>query len=146
MVRAYLDDPEVALRPDAPELEVRLNTWGYGPDGGPVDVEATVQALEFVRRGLGRRLSDQPRRGTFYAWYDGQAGQLRCSLTSASPDRLPFGGTYRVTSDAAEIVALAAADPSPGLVTFDDVIRSDSSTDDGAVQQAPFPIWAVVVR
>jgi hypothetical protein len=56
--------------------------------------------------------------GTFYARYDEQAGQLRCSLTSASPDRLPFRAPYRSTFDAAEVVALAAADPSPGLLRW----------------------------
>lgn len=146
MVRSYLDDPEVALRPEDPVQESRLNTWGYSLGGGPVDVEAIVTALDFVRRGLRRRLADQPHPGTFYAWYDEQAGQLRCSLTSAAPSRLPFDGTYRVTADAAEIVSRAAADPHPGRVTFDDLTPVDSSTDDGAGDRAPFPVWAVVVR
>ncbi|GIG03004.1 hypothetical protein Cci01nite_80970 [Catellatospora citrea] len=54
-----------------------------------------MTALRFVEQELRRRLADQPNTGTFYAWYDEQAGQLRCSLTSAAPSRLPFGGALR---------------------------------------------------
>ncbi|GHJ47032.1 hypothetical protein Cs7R123_43740 [Catellatospora sp. TT07R-123] len=146
MVRSYLDDPEVALRPDELEREIRLNTWRYGVCG-PVDVEATVMALDVVQRELRRRLADQPNPGTFYAWYDEQAGQLRCSLTSASPGRLPFSGTYRVTGDAAEVVALAAADLDPGHVPSDDLTEiTRSINDDEAIPLPAFPVWAVVVR
>ncbi|MEV0454060.1 hypothetical protein [Catellatospora methionotrophica] len=146
MVRSYLDDPEVALRPADPTREARLNTWGYGLDGRPVDVEATVAALDAVRRGLADRLADQPHPGTFYAWYDDQTGQLRCSLSSAAPDGLPFGEPYRVTGDAAEIVAAAAADPQPGWVAFDELTEVTGPTGDGEVPHPPFPVWAVAVR
>jgi hypothetical protein len=114
LVRSYLDDDEVALLPDEPDRESRLNTWCYSIPDGPVDVAGVVDALHIVHVELKKRWSERPASGTFYAWYDEQAGQLRCSLTSAAPDRLPFRGRYRSTFDAAEVVALAAADPSPG--------------------------------
>jgi hypothetical protein len=100
MVWSYLDDEEVALRPNDSVGEHRANTWGYRVPVEPVNVAAVVAALDFVRDQLGRRLAGDAGPGTFYAWYDEQAGQLRCSLSSSQPDRLPFGAAYRLTSDA----------------------------------------------
>lgn len=92
LVRSYLDDDEVMLLPDDPDREHRLNTWGYSIPDGRLDVAAVVAALQFVHRELRQRATGS---ATFYAWYDEQAGQLRCSLTSAPADRLPFRAPYR---------------------------------------------------
>jgi len=113
LVRSYLDDDEVALLPGEPEREYRLNTWCYGVPEGSVDVPAVVAALHIVHRELRKRWAGRNFSGTFYAWYDEQAGQLRCSLTSAPPAFLPFEAPYRSTFDAAEVVALAVARPGP---------------------------------
>ncbi|WP_406042343.1 hypothetical protein OG799_01625 [Micromonospora sp. NBC_00898] len=142
LVRSYLDDGEVALLPDEPDREPRLNTWCYGVPEGQMDVTAVVAALHLVRLELQKRWSGQDASGTFYAWYDEQAGQLRCSLTSASPDRLPFGAPYRSTSDAAEVVALAAADPSPGLVPWEELETESAAASSGDQElPSPFPVW-----
>lgn len=90
LVLSYLDDHEVELRPDDTVREARVNTWAYGLPVGGFDVSAVAAALELVARRLSERLNG--RRGTFYCWYDEQAGQLRCSLTSRLADQLPFGG------------------------------------------------------
>ncbi|MER6594600.1 hypothetical protein ABT214_22665 [Micromonospora purpureochromogenes] len=104
---------------------------------------AVVAALHLVHFELKKRWSGQDGSGTFYAWYDEQAGQLRCSLTSASPDRLPFGAPYRSTFDAAEVVALAAADPSPGLVPWEELETVESAAASSVDQElpSPFPVW-----
>ncbi|TVU64864.1 hypothetical protein FQP90_07380 [Paenarthrobacter nitroguajacolicus] len=99
-IASYLDDPDIMLLPDHPEKEVRANTWAYSvaplPRSSAVDLAA---ALDEVVNGLRNRFKAAPHSGTFYAWYDEPAGQLRCSLTSQS--RLPFGGRIRTTNDSA---------------------------------------------
>jgi hypothetical protein len=144
LVRSYLDDNEVTLLPEDPERETRLNTWGYGVPDGPVDVAAVVEALQLVHRELGQRWATTAAAGTFYAWYDEQAGQLRCSLASAPSHRLPFGAPYRSTVDAAEVVALVAADPSPGLVPWAELADVDPAAASATAEEQlppPFPVW-----
>jgi hypothetical protein len=144
LVRSYLDDDEVMLLPDDLDREHRLNTWGYSVPGGPVDAAAVVAALQFVHGELKRRLAGS---ATFYGWYDKQAGQLRCSLTSAPVDRLPFGAPYRATTDAAEVVALVAAEPNPGLVPWDALapVEPDAASATGQDELPPFPVWVAPI-
>ncbi|NYF56067.1 hypothetical protein [Micromonospora purpureochromogenes] len=138
LVRSYLDDDEVMLLPDDPDRECRVNKWCYGVPDAAIDVPAVVAALHLVHRELGRRWASP---GTFYAWYDEQAGQLRCSLTSAPADRLPFAAPYRSTTDATEVVALVAADPNPGFVPWSELATVDSATASLTVELPPFPVW-----
>lgn len=147
LVRTYLDDDEVGLLPDEPDREARLNTWSYEVPEGPVDLASVVEALHVVHLELDRRWSRRSGSGTFYAWYDEQSGHLRCSLSSAPADRLPFGGRYRSTPDAAEVVALAAADSSPGFVPWATPRDVDPRTDDAVDQdpRQPFPVWVAPV-
>ncbi|BCJ26904.1 hypothetical protein Asera_10120 [Actinocatenispora sera] len=153
LIQSYLDDDEVALMPGDPAAEVRANTWGYGVPAGAVDVPAVGAALERVTSVLRVRLSRRGDAGTFYSWYDAQAGQLRCSLSSAPPDRLPFGGPYRLAVRATEVVALAAADDQPGLVAWSDLADADAGSDDGGDDDAgdsveavpPLVVWAVAL-
>ena len=114
-VRSYLEDDDVELRPDDPDSEARTNTWAYTVDGSnPEQTAAVVAALRDVADGLRLRLQNSTVRGKFYAWYDEQAGQWRCSLTSL--EFLPFGATLRPTSDPEQIVHAALSDPSPGFI------------------------------
>ncbi|WP_446217594.1 hypothetical protein [Micromonospora sp. IBHARD004] len=141
LVRSYLDDDEVMLLPDDPDRECRVNTWCYGVPEGATDVPAVVAALQLVHRELGQRWASP---GTFYAWYDEQAGQLLCSLTSAPSDRLPFAAPYRSTTDAAEVVALVAADPNPGLVPWAELATVESAAASLTAEDEfppPFPVW-----
>ena len=132
-IRSYLVDDDIALSPDDPAGEVRRNTWTYSVgDRSLTTHDGLVAALHDVAQGLRSRYAASEQRGRFYAWYDAQAGQLRCSLTSQP--RLPFGGNVRTTSDAGEVVALLLEDPTPGFISFDDMRDADAgaSATDGA--------------
>lgn len=152
LVRSYLEDSDVALRPDEPLAEVRLNTWCCSVAGARVDVAAVLTALDDVTAELRRRLAGAPGPASFYAWYDEQAGQLRCSLASLPPERLPFRAPYRAGAGAdvaEEVLRRAAGDPHPGVVPLHELQPAsfDGDADHGAeVAMAPFPVWAVPVR
>lgn len=107
MILSDLEDPEIELRADDPEAEHRTNTWHYSLPSG-FDRTAVAAALEHVVRHLSKRYRGRP--GTFHCWYDEQAGQLRCSLTSKPADELPFGGRYRATSDVTDVLRPAPYD------------------------------------
>lgn len=107
-IRSYLDDEEVALNPNDPKTEVATNTWAYSVAGSDPELASeVVAALRETAEGLRVRLETSETRGKFYAWYDEQAGQLRCSLTSL--ESLPFGATLREVYDPREIVNAALA-------------------------------------
>jgi hypothetical protein len=137
MVLSYLDDLEIELRPDDPIVEHCANTWHYGLPAG-FDVGIVVATLGHVVRQLSERHHDRP--GTFYCWYDEQAGQLRCSLTSKPPDQLPFGGRYRSTDDVREVLRLAVADPHPGIIPLDELAEIQDPAENFQETPAPFPL------
>jgi hypothetical protein len=88
---------------------------------------------------LRRRVAGLDGPATFYAWYDGQAGQLRCSLASAGPDDLPFGGRYFPTTDAMSAIGQLLADTSPDVIPWTDLNQAA-----GEVPKPPpdpFPAW-----
>jgi hypothetical protein len=151
LVRSYLDDADVALRPDDPVAEARLNTWCFSVATANIDVAEGLTALIDVTTEIRRRLSGRPGPATFYAWYDEQTGQLRCSLASAPPDRLPFRAPYLAGTgvDVAEdVLRRAGRDPHRGVVPWDEVTPAsfDEDADPKAeVPTAPFPVWAVPV-
>lgn len=148
LVLSYLDDDEVGLLPDDPVTEARRNTWWYSVGMGSVNVPAVVAALNVVAETLRQRLATHCS-GTFYAWYDQQAGQLRCSLSSFPPESLPFRAHYAVTGDAVEVVHLAAADPEPGVVSWSALVDvTDEATDTDTPRAQPpsaFPVWCTVL-
>jgi hypothetical protein len=59
-----------------------------------------------------------PGPATFYVWHDGEAGQLRCSVSSASHDDLPFDIDYQLTSDLHPIVREFLLDRAPGAINW----------------------------
>jgi hypothetical protein len=148
MVLSYLDDDEVGLLPDDPVTEARRNTWWYSVRTGSVDVPAVVAALDVVAAALRRRPATH-RSGTFYTWYDQQAGQLRCSLSSFPPESLPFQAPYVVTGDAAEVVRLAAMDREPGVVSWSELVDVTDEAAHADMPKAqppsPFPVWCAAV-
>jgi hypothetical protein len=148
MIRSYLDDTEIALNPADPAAEARTNTWHYGISGD-IDVATVVEAFDLVQSELRRRFLEQVGSATFYAWYDDQAGQLRCSLTSARPDRLPFRAPYRLTTDVSDIVREAATDPHPGTIAWGELTPIDTASNLGVVAEMshpPFRVWAVAIN
>jgi hypothetical protein len=148
MVQSYLDDDDVSLLPDDPVTEARRNTWCYSVSAVSVDVPQVVAALNFVAAALRRRFAAHGS-GTFYAWYDLQAGQLRCSLSSRPPESLPFGAPYFATGDPVEVVRLAALDPSPGVVLWSELVDvTDEAPDADMLDEQPapaFPVWCAVL-
>lgn len=148
MIRSYLHDTEIALNPADPASEARTNTWRYGISGN-IDVATVVEALYFVQNELRRRFLEQVGSATFYAWYDDQAGQLRCSLRSAPPDRLPFRAPYCLTADASDIVHEAATDPHPGTIAWDELTPIGTASNLGMVVEMAHPpvrVWAVAIN
>ncbi|WP_328850986.1 hypothetical protein OG994_23405 [Micromonospora globbae] len=148
MVRSYLDDSEVTLLPADPATEVRRNTWSYSVSPTSVDVPQVVAALNFVADELRQRLAGHTGSGTFYAWYDAQAGQLRCSLSSQPAESLPFGAPYLATTDAAKVVRMAAGDRHRGVVLWGNLADVDERADPDAPDDelaAPFPVWCAEV-
>ena len=87
-------DP-VVVCPDDILVEAQRNLWTFGLGADQQAAVAPAEVEEFVRAVVaarGRWLAScgaGPMR--FYCWHDGQAGQLRFSLVSVSPARLPFG-------------------------------------------------------
>jgi hypothetical protein len=142
MVLPYLDDPEIELRPDDPGVEHRVNTWHYSLPVG-FDLNAVAAALEYVVRHLSKRHRVRP--GTFYCWYDEQAGQLRCSLTSKPADELPFGGCYRSTSDVTDVLRLAASDAQPGIILWGELTEVQGPAEPTKQTVDPFPVWAAAL-
>ena len=94
-------------------------------------------------RQLSKRHSGRP--GTFYCWYDEQAGQLRCSLTSKTVDELPFGGRYRPTPDVTDVLRLAASDAQPGIIPWDELTEVQDSAGSSQRTPDPFPVWAAAL-
>lgn len=141
-IREYLDDEEVSLRPGDLEAEARLNTWRFGVSADVASShEALVDAMTSVVAGLRARWVGSAVSGRFYAWYDAQAGNLCCSLTSQ--EALPFRGRIRVTDDLDEVIAAVLADPLPGFVPCADVV--DVADEDETVHDPEVPVWVAAV-
>lgn len=142
LVRTYLEEP-LRLVPGDAAAERGANTAWYGIPAEPVEPHHVVAALHEVGRLLGARFRDAPAPVTFYAWYDEQAGQLRCSLRSLAPDDLPFGARHEQVEVADPVVALIAADEHPGRVPWSELTQPDG--DEAEVGQEPFPVYVVRV-
>jgi hypothetical protein len=147
MVRSFLDDDEVALLPQDLDTEHRRNTWSYSVAPAAVDVVDVVAAFNYVAAALRQRFASHVGVATFYAWYDEQAGQLRCSLSSLDPGSLPFDAAYATTDDAADVARLAAKDPHPGEVFWSDLVDVTEAPENHPGQPLdPFPVWSAVVK
>jgi hypothetical protein len=101
--------------------EARSNTMGFGFDPAVFDPKPVERALRAVGEHLRTRLADIAGPMSFYAWYDEQAGQLRCSVASAAPDGLPFGGRYFTVDSPGPVLELMAADIQPGHIDCADL-------------------------
>ncbi|MEZ7126374.1 hypothetical protein ACBR40_13690 [Nonomuraea sp. AD125B] len=140
-------DEELILDRGNVNAEARANmvAFGFVPQG--FDVRPAERALVTLGERLRARFVDVVGPVTFYAWYDEQAGQLRCSIVAAEPDDLPFGGRYRAVDDPAPVLALMAADVQPGVVLWADlreVPAEDVAGPDEQVEYS-FPVFVVKV-
>lgn len=143
-VLAFADE-ELILNRGNVNAEARGNlvAFGFAPEG--FDVRPVERALVTVGERLGVRFVDAVGPVTFYAWYDEQAGQLRCSVASVEPDDLPFGGRFRSVDDPAPVLALMAADVQPGVVPWADLREVSAEEAAGPDEQVEcsFPVFAV---
>jgi hypothetical protein len=144
LVLSFVDE-ELVLDRGNVNVEARGNlmAFGFAPEGfdaGPVE-----QALVAVGERLGARFADVAGPVTFYAWYDEQAGQLRCSAASVEPGDLPFRGRFRPVDSPVPVLALMAADALPGVVPWTDLREVSAEEDAGPDEQVEhvFPVFAV---
>ena len=146
LVLSYVDEPLV-LTPEDVNAEARDNMMTFGFVPTDLNSGSVERALLAVGQRLGERFADVSGPVTFYAWYDEQAGQLRCSLASVSPDALPFGGPFRPVGVPGQVLARMVADQSPGSVVWEDL---EAGSDEEAVEASGedrywFPVFAVDV-
>jgi hypothetical protein len=138
-------DEELILNRGNVNAEARGNLAAFDVDPEGFDVQPVERALVVVGERLGARFTDVARPVTFYAWYDEQAGQLRCSVASVEPDDLPFGGWFRPVDSPMPVLALMAADAQPGVVPWADlseVSAEEAASLDEQVEYS-FPVFAV---
>ncbi|MFC5821942.1 hypothetical protein [Nonomuraea harbinensis] len=75
-------DEELILNRGNVNAAARSNLVAFAVDAEGFDVRPVERALVAVGERLGARFVDAVGPVTFYAWYDEQAGQLRCSVAS----------------------------------------------------------------
>ncbi|MGI5267924.1 hypothetical protein ACQEUU_02085 [Nonomuraea sp. CA-218870] len=143
-VLSFADEELVLDRRDV-DVEARGNLMAFGFAPESFDVRPVGRALVAVGERLRARFGDAAGPVTFYAWYDEQAGQLRCSVASVEPDDLPFGSCFRAVDDPAPVLALMAADVQPGLVPWGDLREVSAEEAAGPDEQVEysFPVFAV---
>ncbi|WP_327009480.1 hypothetical protein OHA72_20900 [Dactylosporangium sp. NBC_01737] len=145
LVRSFPDEP-LRLAPGDPAAEWSANTRWFGIPDGAVDAPAVTVALDEAGRRLRVRFGDAPGPVTFYAWYDEQAGQLRCALRSVAPDALPFGARHVVVERPDPVVALIVADRHPGVVPWEELSESSPPAAAGSSPPPrPFPVFAITI-
>jgi hypothetical protein len=105
------------------------------------DLAALVRA--FADEEL-TRAAPRPVRGCSRPCYDQQAGRLRCSLASAGPDGLPFGGRFCPVAEPGPVLAVMAADKNPGMVVWEDLADVSEGPGDTEVEYS-FPVFATQV-
>ncbi len=89
-------------------------------------------------------------RATFYAWYDELAGHLCVSITSSTPDKLPFSCHVIVLDSPEKIIQHLLWDGSPGVIPWGDLSEVDltdvGNTDVESQSQSErksLEVWAV---
>jgi hypothetical protein len=102
-------------------LEQRENTWSV--TRATTDVATAEEIGRALRQIASAWLAHAQGQGggTFYAWYDEQAGQLRMSMTSALPEALPFGAPVQQAASPTDIARLVLRDDSPGIIGWDEL-------------------------
>jgi len=142
LVRSFLDE-ELLLGSENGNA-ARANLMMFGFDHGCLDAVAVGQALGDVGRELTTRLAEVDGPVTLYAWYDEQAGQLRCSAACVVVDDLPFSGPYRQVDDPGPVLERMAADADPALVPWEE-LREGPGGGTEPMGEYWFPVFAVQV-
>ncbi|MGV9779257.1 hypothetical protein [Streptosporangium sp. NPDC003464] len=144
LVRSFASEELILNREDV-NAEARGNLMMFGFDPDAFNASFVEQALVAAGEQLSDRFADASGPVTFYAWYDEQAGQSRCSMASVEPDDLPFRGRFRSVDSPAPVLDLMAADAQPGVVSRAD-LRDDLVEEAAALEkqvEPGFPVFAV---
>ena len=120
-IRAIAGEALVLSPQDRAAEDANTNWFGAAPhERMGMSAGEVVAAFEEAAEALRGRIAEAEHRGpaTFYVWHDGEAGQLRCSISSSANDDLPLGPDYRVTADLHEIVTEFLEDKAPGAIAW----------------------------
>jgi hypothetical protein len=128
----------VVLSPQDRSAEGANTSWFGAPPHERMGMTAdeVVAAFEEAAEALRGKVAAAafPGPATFYVWHDGEAGQLRCSVSSAPHDDLPFDIDYQVTGDLHAIVQEFLLDRAPGAIAW------------GSIEPVPYPGSEQVAR
>jgi hypothetical protein len=121
----------LVLSPHDKDAETANTNWFGAPPHERMGLSADEviavfeETAELLRDQVAAAAHDGP--ATFYVWHDLDAGQLRCSISSAGQDRLPFTVPYQPTSDLSAIVTEFLEDRAPGAIAW------------GQLEPVPYP-------
>ncbi|MGW2353326.1 hypothetical protein [Actinacidiphila glaucinigra] len=149
MLLTWIDEvahEPLVLEPADRRVEVEVNTWWLSAaeeDGGSLSVAEVVAAFERTAAAIRERLHERAFAGvaTFSVWHDEQAGQLRCSTGSVSPDALPFGGAYVASGHLAPIVGRFLADSERSRLAWSDPDDVPGLSGRAEPEVAPLAVW-----
>jgi hypothetical protein len=140
----------LVLSPQDRAAENANTTWFGAPPHERMGMTAdeVVAAFEEAADALRDKVSaaGHPGPATFYVWHDGEAGQLRCSITSAPHDDLPFDDAYQVTADLHAIVQEFLLDRAPGAINWGSMDPIPYPGDDTEPAANAIPVWACDLR
>jgi len=149
-IRAIAGEALVLSPQDRAAEDANTNWFGAAPhERMGMSAGEVVAAFEEAAEALRERVAVAEHRGpaTFYVWHDGEAGQLRCSISSSAHDELPFGSDYRVTADLHEIVTEFLEDKAPGAIAWGSLDPIPISFEESArSRSASFAVWACDLR
>lgn len=144
---AEVADEPLVLEPSDRRVEWETNTWSLSSedeDRRSLSVSEVVAAFERTASAIRGRVHALgfPGVATFYVWHDTQAGLLRCSTGSVSPDALPFSGAFVPSTDLGPIVEGFLADSEPGIVAWSELddVRNDSEQSEARSEFVPFSV------
>jgi hypothetical protein len=136
----------VVLSPQDRAAEDANTTWFGAPPHERMGLspEEVVAAFEEAADALRDKVTatGHPGPATFYVWHDGRAGQLRCSISSALHDDLPFGEAYQVTDDLHAIVREFLMDRAPGAINWGSLDPIPYPEDEPQPTTESVSVWA----
>ena len=147
-IRAIAGEALVLSPQDRAAEDANTNWFGAAPhERMGMSASEVVAAFEEAAEALRERVAEAQHRGpaTFYVWHDGEAGQLRCSISSSAHDDLPLTAEYRVIADLAEIVTEFLEDKAPGAIAWGSLDPIPFG-EPARPRSAAFAVWACDLR